>query len=93
MAEIAALDLSSASDEELELQFSPSRWSLRMSAEVVVDNHVRVVKELSDRFRPTLSIPYGKSGWNVPQSYSVNRFIQLTSTAGIPQMRLFHLNS
>ena len=56
------IDLDSASDEELERQFSPSKWSPRMSADTIVDNHVRVAAELSARFQPAFSIPYGDSG-------------------------------
>nr|XP_053656042.1 kynurenine formamidase-like isoform X2 [Cherax quadricarinatus] len=49
--------------QELEEQYSPSRWSKRYSAQEIINVHVRVVKDLSQAARETVShridVPYG----------------------------------
>ena len=51
-----------SSDEELELQYSPSQWSRRLAADIIVDEHIKVLGRLSGRFQPAVVIPYGDSG-------------------------------
>ncbi|XP_068176908.1 kynurenine formamidase isoform X2 [Antennarius striatus] len=52
------------SRDELELQFSPSRWSHRMSADSVIEAHVKVLQEATTRARGLaqtfLNVPYGE---------------------------------
>ncbi|CAH1271348.1 AFMID [Branchiostoma lanceolatum] len=49
--------------EDLEYQYSPSRWSHRFDAEAVVQDHVRVVQTETDKARAQLQceldVPYG----------------------------------
>nr|XP_020451685.1 LOW QUALITY PROTEIN: kynurenine formamidase [Monopterus albus] len=50
--------------EELERQYSPSRWSHRMSADDVIKAHVKVLTEGTERARrlaqTLLNVPYGE---------------------------------
>ncbi|XP_017272383.1 kynurenine formamidase isoform X2 [Kryptolebias marmoratus] len=50
--------------DELEKQYSPSRWSHRMAADDVIKAHVKAVKEGTDRARglaqTLLDVPYGE---------------------------------
>uniref|UniRef100_A0A8C6TA97 Arylformamidase n=1 Tax=Neogobius melanostomus TaxID=47308 RepID=A0A8C6TA97_9GOBI len=49
--------------DELELQYSPSRWSLRMSADDAIKAHKKALKEGTDKARALaqtlLNVPYG----------------------------------
>lgn len=50
--------------DELERQYSPSWWSHRMSADDVIEAHVKALKEGTERARglaqTLLNVPYGE---------------------------------
>lgn len=42
-------------DIDFEKEYSPSRWSKRFDADDAINNHVRFVKQESERIRETIS--------------------------------------
>uniref|UniRef100_A0A672Y252 Alpha/beta hydrolase fold-3 domain-containing protein n=1 Tax=Sphaeramia orbicularis TaxID=375764 RepID=A0A672Y252_9TELE len=70
------------SKDELERQYSPSRWSHRMSADDVIKAHVKALKEGTERARglaqTLLNVPYGQE-----DGEKLDVYIPRTNSLGI----------
>lgn len=75
--------------DELELQYSPSRWSLRMSADDVIKAHVKAVKEGTDKARALaqtlLNVPYGEG-----DGEKLDVYIPSTNSLDMPLVIYIH---
>lgn len=75
--------------EELELQYSPSRWSHRMSADDVIQAHVRAGKEGTDKARALaqtlLNVPYGEG-----DGEKLDVYIPSTNSLDMPLVIYIH---
>ncbi|XP_020786028.1 kynurenine formamidase [Boleophthalmus pectinirostris] len=74
---------------ELELQYSPSRWSHRMSADEVIKAHERVLKEGTDKARALaqtlLNVPYGEG-----DGEKLDVYIPSTNSLDMPLVIYIH---
>ncbi|XP_045904424.1 kynurenine formamidase isoform X2 [Micropterus dolomieu] len=75
--------------EELERQYSPSRWSRRMSADDVIKAHVKAVKEGTERARglaqTLLNVPYGEG-----DGEKLDVYIPSTNSLDVPLVIYIH---
>ncbi|XP_061534449.1 kynurenine formamidase [Phycodurus eques] len=75
--------------DELERQYSPSRWSHRMAADDVIKAHVKALKEGTDRARvlaqTLLNVPYGEG-----EGERLDAYIPTTDSLDVPLVIYFH---
>nr|XP_057902154.1 kynurenine formamidase [Doryrhamphus excisus] len=75
--------------DELEKQYSPSRWSPRMSADDVIKAHVKAVKEGTERARglaqTLLNVPYGEG-----DGEKLDAYIPSTNSLDVPLVIYIH---
>ncbi|XP_061625826.1 kynurenine formamidase isoform X2 [Phyllopteryx taeniolatus] len=75
--------------DELERQYSPSRWSHRMAADDVIKAHVKALKEGTDRARglaqTLLNVPYGEG-----EGERLDAYIPTTNSLDVPLVIYFH---
>lgn len=75
--------------DELELQYSPSRWSLRMSADDVIKAHMKTLKEGTDKARALaqtlLNVPYGEG-----DGEKLDVYIPSTNSLDMPLVIYIH---
>ncbi|KAJ0033280.1 hypothetical protein NQD34_000387 [Periophthalmus magnuspinnatus] len=75
--------------DELELQYSPSRWSHRMSADEVIKAHERALKEGTDKARALaqtlLNVPYGEG-----DGEKLDVYIPSTNSLDMPLVIYIH---
>ncbi|XP_064396207.1 kynurenine formamidase-like isoform X2 [Halichondria panicea] len=68
MADAGAVDINSHSRAELDTLYSPSCWSKKLNRDVIVDNHLKVITEATEKVRAqtknTLSVVYGDKSSN-----------------------------
>ncbi|XP_061625828.1 kynurenine formamidase isoform X3 [Phyllopteryx taeniolatus] len=76
-------------NQELERQYSPSRWSHRMAADDVIKAHVKALKEGTDRARglaqTLLNVPYGEG-----EGERLDAYIPTTNSLDVPLVIYFH---
>ncbi|XP_061130380.1 kynurenine formamidase isoform X2 [Syngnathus typhle] len=75
--------------DELEKQYSPSRWSHRMEADDVIKTHVKALKEGTDRARSLaqtlLNVPYGEG-----EGEKLDAYIPTTNSLDLPLVIYIH---
>uniref|UniRef100_G3Q5R2 Arylformamidase n=1 Tax=Gasterosteus aculeatus aculeatus TaxID=481459 RepID=G3Q5R2_GASAC len=75
--------------DELERQYSPSRWSHRMSADDVIEDHVKAMKEGTERARglaqTLLNVPYGEG-----DGEKLDAYIPSTNSLDVPLVIYIH---
>ncbi|XP_077380011.1 kynurenine formamidase [Festucalex cinctus] len=75
--------------DELERQYSPSRWSHRMAADDVIKAHVKTLKEGTDRARTLaqtlLNVPYGEG-----EGEKLDAYIPTTNSLDVPLVIYLH---
>lgn len=75
--------------DELELQYSPSRWSHRMSADDAIKSHVKALKEGTDKARALaqtlLNVPYGEG-----DGEKLDVYIPSTNSLDMPLVIYIH---
>ncbi|KAL3067304.1 hypothetical protein OYC64_017104 [Pagothenia borchgrevinki] len=75
--------------DELERQYSPSRWSHRMSADDVIKAHVKALKEGTERARglaqTLLNVPYGEG-----DGEKLDVYIPSTNSLDVPLVIYLH---
>ncbi|TRY82685.1 hypothetical protein DNTS_032609 [Danionella cerebrum] len=79
----------SLSRDELEQQYSPSRWSFRMAADNVIRAHVEALAAGTDKARSLsqtlLNVPYGES-----EGEKLDVYLPSTSSPDVPLLIYFH---
>lgn len=82
-------DWKSMSKDELELQYSPSRWSPRMSADDVIRAHVSALKSGTERARSVtqtlMDVPYGEA-----EGEKLDVYLPRCSSPEVPLVIYFH---
>ncbi|XP_049575850.1 kynurenine formamidase [Syngnathus scovelli] len=75
--------------DELEKQYSPSRWSHRMEADDVIKAHLKALKEGTDRARSLaqtlLNVPYGEG-----EGEKLDAYIPTTKSLDLPLVIYLH---
>lgn len=83
------MDWTGMKKEELELQYSPSRWSHRMSADDVIKAHEKALKEGTDKARALaqtlLNVPYGEG-----DGEKLDVYIPRTNSLDMPLIIYIH---
>ncbi|XP_056097744.1 kynurenine formamidase [Rhinichthys klamathensis goyatoka] len=82
-------DWKKMSTDELELQYSPSRWSLRMSADDVIRAHVAALKSGTEKARAVtqtlIDVPYGEG-----DREKLDVYLPCSSSPDLPLVIYFH---
>ncbi|XP_056324743.1 kynurenine formamidase isoform X2 [Danio aesculapii] len=82
-------DWKNMSKDDLELQYSPSRWSPRMSADDVIRAHVSALKSGTERARSVtqtlMDVPYGEA-----EGEKLDVYLPSSSSPDVPLVIYFH---